>query len=61
MLFRQIEGTHPTLLLDEIDAVFGKGRDDRNEPLRALLNAGFERGAKVAFLASHTRAREGGL
>ena len=41
------EADKPTLLLDEIDVVFFHGKDERKEPLRALLNAGFERGAKV--------------
>jgi hypothetical protein len=36
----------PTLLLDEVDAIFGpKARE--HETLRGLLNAGFERGAVV--------------
>jgi hypothetical protein len=43
VLFRHIDAVHPTLLLDESDTIFGNGKDDRNEPLRALLNAGFER------------------
>jgi hypothetical protein len=47
VLFRKIQADKPTLLLDEIDAVFSNGKDERKEPLRALLNAGFERGAKV--------------
>jgi hypothetical protein len=47
VLFRKIEADKPTLLLDEVDAVFSGGKDERKEPLRALLNAGFERKAKV--------------
>jgi hypothetical protein len=46
-LFRKIEQTEPTLLLDEIDAVFG-ANSERTEPLRAALNAGNRRGAKAA-------------
>jgi len=46
-LFRTIEKDQPTLLMDEVDAVFIKGNDDGNEDLRAMLNAGFERGSKV--------------
>ncbi|WP_264065261.1 DUF3631 domain-containing protein [Mycolicibacterium komossense] len=35
----------PTLLLDEADTIFGsKGVADKNEELRGLLNAGFQRG-----------------
>jgi hypothetical protein len=45
-LFRVVEARTPTILHDEIDAVFGpKARD--HEDLRALLNAGYERGATV--------------
>jgi hypothetical protein len=47
VLFRKIEADKPTLLLDEVDAVFTGGKDERKEPLRALLNAGFERKTKV--------------
>jgi uncharacterized protein DUF3631/uncharacterized protein DUF3854 len=38
-LFRKIEQDRPTLLLDEIDAIFG-AHSERTEPLRAILNAG---------------------
>ncbi|MGI8778249.1 MAG: DUF3631 domain-containing protein [Acidimicrobiales bacterium] len=44
-LFRTIEAAHPTLLMDEVDTVFGKANEDRNEELRGLLNAGHRRGA----------------
>jgi hypothetical protein len=46
-LFRKIEQAEPTLLLDEIDAIFGSNTE-RTEPLRACLNAGNRRGASVA-------------
>ncbi len=46
-LFRRIEQAEPTLLLDEIDAIFGSNTE-RTEPLRACLNAGNRRGASVA-------------
>ena len=45
-LFRVIEARRPTVLHDEIDAVFGPRAHDR-ENLRAMLNAGYERGATV--------------
>jgi hypothetical protein len=45
-LFRAIEKYKPTLLLDEIDAVFGSRARDREE-LRGLLNAGYRRGLKA--------------
>jgi hypothetical protein len=44
-LFRAINELHPTLLFDEVDAVF-KSRE--REDLRGMLNAGYRRGA-VAF------------
>lgn len=47
VLFRHIDTEQPSLLLDEVDTVFGNVKSDRSEPLRALLNAGFERGASV--------------
>jgi hypothetical protein len=46
-LFRTIEKEQPTLLMDEVDAVFSHGKDDGKEDLRSMLNAGFERGSKV--------------
>ncbi len=46
-LFRSIgESRPPTLLFDEVDATFGPKARDR-EDLRALLNAGYRRGATV--------------
>ena len=48
VLFRKIESDKPTLLLDEVDGIFGgNGKDDRSEALRCLLNAGFEEKAQV--------------
>jgi hypothetical protein len=47
-IFRSIEKEQPTILLDECDAIFTKkGKDDSNEDLRALLNAGHRQGAKI--------------
>ena len=47
-LFRTIEQKRPTILLDEVDTIFtGKKKDDNSENLRALLNTGFERKAKI--------------
>jgi Protein of unknown function (DUF3631) len=48
-VFRMIDGSRPTLLYDECDAIFhtrGKG-DDSAEDLRALLNAGHRRSATI--------------
>jgi hypothetical protein len=47
VLYRKIESDQPTLLLDEVDTVFSGSKKEHKEPLRALLNAGFERKAKV--------------
>jgi Protein of unknown function (DUF3631) len=44
--FRMIESAQPTVLLDEVDAIWGKDADSR-EGLRAVLNAGYRRGATV--------------
>jgi hypothetical protein len=47
-VFRTIELARPTLLIDETDAIFTHhGKNDANEDLRALLNAGHRKGAKV--------------
>jgi putative DNA primase/helicase len=42
-LFRAIELVRPTLLIDEADALTG----DSHQELRALLNAGFQRGGQA--------------
>jgi len=47
VLFRKIARDASTLLLDEVDAVFTGPPSDRTEGLRALLNAGYRRGATV--------------
>jgi hypothetical protein len=46
-LFRKLSQDHPTLLLDEIDAVFASPTE-RTEPLRAILNCGNRPGSSVA-------------
>lgn len=43
-LFRVIEKRKPTLLIDEVDALFGKKARDREE-FRGMINAGYRRGA----------------
>jgi hypothetical protein len=44
-LYREIEESHPTLLWDEIDSIFGNRKSsEANQNKRALLNAGYERG-----------------
>jgi len=47
VVYRHINNTMPTLLLDEVDAIFNPKLADRYEGLRALLNEGNNRGAKV--------------
>ena len=48
VMFRKIQQDVPTLLIDEVDAIFtAKNGDDGKEAIRALLNAGFERRATV--------------
>jgi Protein of unknown function (DUF3631) len=45
-LFRSLANEQATLLLDEVDAIFGPKTRER-ESLRAMLNAGHRRGATV--------------
>jgi len=47
VIYRKISVSKPTLLLDEVDTIFGGGKDESKEGLRALLNAGFNRSATV--------------
>lgn len=47
-LFRKIAAHQITLLVDECDTIFtSRGKEDQNEDLRALLNAGYRRGATI--------------
>lgn len=47
-VFRTLADRQVTLLFDEVDAVWSKrGKDDNHEDLRALLNAGYKRGATI--------------
>ena len=47
-LFREVADSHPTLLWDETDSIFGNRKtSEANENKRALLNAGYERGIKA--------------
>lgn len=47
VLFRLIDQMRPTLLMDEVDAIFGSVTE-RTEPLRAVLNSGNRAGGRVA-------------
>jgi hypothetical protein len=44
---RIVEAVRPTILLDEVDAIFGSHASKDHEDLRALLNAGHRPGAAV--------------
>lgn len=47
-VFRSLQQRQVTLLFDEVDAIWSKrGRDDNHEDLRAMLNAGYRRGATI--------------
>lgn len=46
-LFRTLASAMHTLLVDELDTIFTKRKDDGNEDLRALLNVGYKRGATI--------------
>ena len=47
VLFRMIDKKRPTLLFDEVDAVFGKKNSDSTEGIRQVLNSGYRRGKKA--------------
>ncbi len=47
-IFRTLAVRQITLLFDEVDAIWrNRGKDDNREDLRALLNAGYKRGATI--------------
>lgn len=54
VVYRYIEEARPTLLLDEVDAIFNVRSGDKYEGLRALLNSGHRRGAKVPRCVGNT-------
>lgn len=45
-LFRSIDKSHPTVLFDEVDTIFGAGAAG-NDDLKAMLNVGHRRGAQI--------------
>jgi hypothetical protein len=47
VVFRHVHNKQPTMLLDETDTIFNPRNADRYEGLRAMLNTGNRRGAKV--------------
>ncbi len=56
VLFRSVSdpATRPTVLFDEIDTIFGGRNAANHEDLRAVLNSGYRRGAKVPRVADPT-------
>lgn len=47
-IFRTLGGKQVTLLFDEVDTIWrSRGKEDSNEDLRALINAGYRRGATI--------------
>ena len=48
VLMRKVEQDHPTLLLDESDAMFNGSDEQYSEALRGMLNAGFHRSGKCS-------------
>ena len=46
-IYRWVDALRPTILLDEVDAVFGPKASKDHEDLRALVNAGHRPGATV--------------
>ena len=55
VIYRKVEADRPTLLLDEVDAIFGTRSSDRSEGIRALLNAGNRRGTTVPRMVGDGR------
>ena len=54
-LFRLVAAGPVTILFDEVDAIFNQNGGS-NEDLRALLNAGYKRGATVARCVGDAKA-----
>lgn len=59
-LYRLVDDRRPTLLLDEIDTAFPKGRssDPAKEYLRGLLNAGYRKSGLVYRATKHGKIEE---
>ena len=54
-MYRKVEADQPTLLLDELDTMFGTRASERTEGIRALLNAGNRRGTTVPRMVGEGR------
>jgi len=55
-LYRVVDKEHPTILLDEIDAIYGP-KAVGNEDLRSLINAGHRRGVKSYRMGGGTKTK----
>lgn len=55
--FRKLAADRPTLLIDEVDAIF-RDKSATYEGIRALLNAGYRRGAKVPRVVGEGKAMD---
>jgi hypothetical protein len=55
-LFRMVNDGPITILFDEVDAIFNPKNGGNNEDLRAMLNAGYKRSAKIARCVGDARA-----
>jgi hypothetical protein len=59
-LFRIIDGYHPTVLYDEIDAVFGKdAKDSLSQGIRQTLNSGYRKNKKAIRAVERKNAKGG--
>lgn len=58
VLFRKIDRDRPTLLLDEVDTVFGPRADSNHEALRGVLNAANRQGVTVPRVMMEGRRAE---
>ena len=59
VIVRLVSQGTPTILLDEIDAVFGSAKaQEANLELRSILNGGYRRGAKVHRCVTHGKKIE---
>jgi hypothetical protein len=59
VIVRLVSQRTPTILLDEIDAVFGNAKaQEANLDLRSILNGGYRRGAKVHRCVTHGKKIE---
>lgn len=57
-MFRSIGEPPPSILWDEVDALFKGGNDPGREDLRALLNSGYRRGASVLRMVGEGKKME---